>query len=1073
MRVLLWTMLIFCVIVVLLIAGVLLYLTPGRIESIAERIVSENLQQDLSFTNAHFNIFNGFVFRDIVLSPPDSALQQNVLPIHSATAKEIAFRYSFRKLLKKQVLITSALIDSPQVHIMLTPAMADRTQDMDDLAKRSTSAGDSVISVVSLDLKKFRLINAGITVDATDSLGQQHLHLSDISISLDDISAPRGDVLAQDSLLYGRLRLDCFKSFLVFEQQRTEQNIKFSCTLDAHLAVLLDGLSSIKMTGGITLDNTFLALDEMLTITPGDVPFPISVEFNGNLDAKIGAAHMESIAVKIDDVPWLALDIRADSLFTTPFIDAKVSESQIFIEQLISIARPFVPDSLLPATYLHNSRAFVSLKGSAIFGSLPDSCNGESLTCLGKMSLHNFGVTLNRNEHFIKNLNIVSKASLLLGTNGVSRPDITTAISFDSVYVTLPDSQKVYSGETSFALHTILNSDFSPTMAAVELIMSNAMGAEVNADLSMTSPGTLDGLTGNGIFTLQDLNIAPLTQSQVHSTVSAYVELSLNTLKDLAATVNFSTDSVQMSQEQQTFNFAPLYLTSEFRGATDARLEHLTIRSFNASLNDFAHVELTGKAALLPQTDIELKHLIFSLDHAAALKWLPEKIKEPVADLQISGVTNVSSQARLTMSAGDTTYNATVQIETADLNINYQNDLVSLSDISFKINSRINSSKTAGVSLALNISEARSSQFTPSIFRDNEIALYLSMPDFETVHIDSGILNFPDLKTTGRMTGQVNLSHDMPQVNSVISLSQNAMDTIRLMPDIYYRGKSAITLQVNSDTSFAKVAATIRTTDLSVSLPNDIQMDQINSNFSLSQTVDLQNGTLYISPQTIVRTPTDGFVDYRLYRDYFFQESINPSWITIRRTNVGTYQVDNINAEAYFSAGTIEIPSFSLDIYGGNVGGSFSVTVDKDNIFESSYKLSAHLAGINSALLLPSLESKSKGLLTAHTEITGKGFDLVRGLDMDGYFNITKIESKVANNLLSSLDPEGKDTGIKFTKLVMNYGYKPSLMTFDIVRGYCYPSIYFSQPWYNPVRLSGGRIELARIPVATILNTQR
>lgn len=1076
LRLLLWTGLILFVIVAILITGVLLYLTPNRIESIAERIASEKLQQDLSFTNAHFNIFNGFVFRDIILSPPDSTEQNSALPIRAASAKEIALRYSFKTLLKKQLLITSALIDSPQVHLQLTSAIADTTRDFNRSTKKSSLVGDSLISVnsvVSFNLKKFRLKNAGITIDIQDSLQRQHIYLSDISVSLDDIEAPRGDVLAQDSLLGGRLHLDCEKSSCLFEQQSSEQEIKFAGILDAHLSVMLDGLSSIKTAGNVTLEDISLSLDEILTITPNDFSFPISVNFDAQMDAIAGSAQINSVAVEIDDVPWLTLDIQVDSLFARPVINAQVSESQIRVQQLITIARPFIADSLLPSIYLHNSKAFFSLAGSAISGSLPDSANSEGLVCLGKISLHSFGMTLNRNEHFLKNLDFDAEVSLLLGYNSVAHAKVTTAISFDSVYVTLPDNQKVFSGKSSLAVETRLNSDFFPTLANLNLAMSHAMGAEMNADFTMTSTGTLNDLSGNGYIALHDLDITPLTQSQVRTTISASVDISLNTLKNLVATVNFNTDSIKVIQEQQEQSFSPLFLTSEFYGATDDDLQSLSIRSLNASLNDFAKLELTGKAVVLPNMTIDLKHLLLSLDHAAVFKWLPDKIKEPIADLRLSGITNLSSQARLSISPDDTTYNANVQLETVDFDINYQDGFVDLSDVSCKINGRLNSNETADVHMALSIAQARSSQFTASAFRDNKIVLQLSMPNFTTVKIDSGIVQLPDLKTSGRLAGEVNLNHTVPHIKSVISLTQNATDTIRLMPDIYYRGKSDIRIQIESDSALANIAAGIRTADLSVSLPNDILMDQINSHFYISQTIDLQTGTLVISPQAIIKTPADGFVDYRLYRDYFFQESRNPSWISIRRTIAGTYQVDNIHAEAYFSAGTIEIPSFSMDIYGGNVGGSFAVTVDKDNILESSYKLSAHLAGINSALLLPASEAKSKGLLTAHTEITGKGFDLVRGLDMDGYFNITKIESKVANNLLSSLDPEGKDTGIKFTKLVMNYGYKPSLMTFDIVRGYCYPAVYFSQPWYNPVRLSGGRIELARIPVATILNTQR
>jgi len=45
------------------------------------------------------------------------------------------------------------------------------------------------------------------------------------------------------------------------------------------------------------------------------------------------------------------------------------------------------------------------------------------------------------------------------------------------------------------------------------------------------------------------------------------------------------------------------------------------------------------------------------------------------------------------------------------------------------------------------------------------------------------------------------------------------------------------------------------------------------------------------------------------------------------------------------------------------------------------------------------------------------------------------------------------------------------LMTFVLRHGYLYPEIIFAQPWYFPMRLSGGKVELARIPLDMFLRS--
>ena len=1074
-RFVLWSLLVVFVLILVLLLGLVLYFTPHRIESIAEKTVSQQLQQDFSFTNAHFNIFNGFVFEDIVLSPPpDSVDHEQTLPVHSATAHRIALRYSVSQILQRKLLITSALIDSPQVYIKLTPAHLDTTAEKSGAASEQKAATDSAAapqSFVAVNLQKFRLRNAGITVDMLDSLQQQHIYLSDISISLDDINVPRGNLFAQDSLLAGHFQLKCDNSQLAFSQQTPEQSLDFHCLLDMDVHLSLAGLSHITLDGLAKIDSLNLAVDkDMLRLSPDNFYFPFVAEIRGDINAAAGAARFDPIDLKVDEEQWLSLDIRADSLLSTPFVSATVAHSRIPIHQLISMARPFVADSLMPSIYLHNANSYLSLAGASVEGFLPDSSNGEFLNCRGVARLENFGVTLNRNEQFLRNLNFFAEASVLLGYDALSNAKINASLSYDSVFVTLPDSQKAFTGPATLTASAGLNPNFYPAVATADMSISNVLGAEISAGVSLKSGGDLASLNGSSYFSVQEIDIAPFTQSQLQSTVSTYAELRLHSFQDIEADVNVVTDSITVQQEFDNLALAPIELVSEFRGATDTLFQNFAVRSLTASLNDFVTTELTGRGGLTPHPHVDVNQLLVSLDHAKLLQWLPVQLRQSMGDLSVSGQTTLNSEVHLSTTDVDTIYDAKLHVQTADFNVNVQNGLLSLNDVLLNLNGQIDSRETAHISIALNIPDIQSSEFSAREIRDNRMLLQLSMPNFETVQIDTGFLDLPALKTNGIIGGEVKLVNNTPLITSSIRLRQNAADTIRLLPDVFYRGKNEITIDVQSDSAIATVSARVQTTDLTVSLPNNVRVDQINADVIVKQNIDLVNGIIIIAPDPIINTPSDGMIDYRLYRDYYFQREKKPSTLHIRRAVVGDYLVEHIRADAYIGAGTVEIPIFALDAYGGNIGGSFSFIGDKENLLESSYKLSAHMSGINSSLLLPSLQSKSQGLLTAHSELSGKGFDIAEGIDLEGYFHITKIESKVASNLLTALDPEGKDSAIKFTKLVMNYGYKPSLFTFDIGNGYCYPAVTFSQPWYNPIRLSGGSIEFARIPIASLLN---
>lgn len=1080
-RFVLWTLAIFFILLLLVVVGLALYLTPQRIESIAEKTASQTLQQDLTFTNAHFNIFNGFVFEDIELSPPDSGVQ-TMLPVHSATAKKVALRYSLHKILKRQIIIASAVIDSPQVYVRMTPATAptpqvekeiipaDSTQHEEETGTSVESTQPMALpeSFIAVELDNFRLKNAGITVDMLDSLQQQHIYFSDLSISLDDVSAPRGDLLAQDSLLHADFQLECRHSQCVFEQNTPEQHIRFAGEIDAKLDVNVNSLSSIQIDGFGELNKIYFNLDDQFSLTPKEFSAPCRAEFRGSVNAKTGTANFDPIAFKVDNQPWVSMSVNGDSLLTTPFINLEITESRIPIQQLVNIAQPFVPADVMPAIYLHNAKTHLSLARTHVSGNIPDE-TGKKLTCYASLTLQDFGATLNKGEHFLKNFDFKTELSALVGLTTVEQSTATATVSYDSVFITTADGQKVFSGHTAASVEAAISPALFPTLVKSELHMSNLLGSDIHGNLSLKSSGNFGSLHGAGDFDLNNIDISPFTQKQILSRVSVDAHLKLNSFDDIGANATVSMDSITLVQELEQTTFDSVTFHAEFKGATDTLFQNFAIRSLTAGVNDFVSAELTGTGSLAPDMRVDLNHLFASLDIAAALAWLPEKIKAPLAGLDVSGTTTLNSQAHLRVSQTDTVYSGALLVKTSDMNVNYQNGLAALTDIGVNVNGRINSQDSTRLSINVGVASASSAQLPDRTFYDNKFRLDLSTPDFASVHIDTGFVQLPDLKTSGTIGGLVRLVNNVPLIDAKISLTQNAADTIRLLPDFYYIGQNDININVRADSIVGRVEAGIRTTNLSASLPQGIRIEKINALLSVAQDIDLKNGALLISPGAVVSTPTDGLVDYRLYRNYYFQPGKNPSSLDIRRVRIGDYLVENIHADAFIGAGAVEIPYFALDVYGGNIGGSFSLLSDTDDIMQSTYKLSAHMSNINSSLLLPKLAGSSKGFIKAHTEISGKGLDITRGLELDGYFNITQIEAKVASNLLTLLDPEGKDTAISFTKLVMRYGYKPRLMTFDLQHGFCYPAIFFTQPWYNPARLSGGSIEFARIPVASLL----
>ena len=113
--------------------------------------------------------------------------------------------------------------------------------------------------------------------------------------------------------------------------------------------------------------------------------------------------------------------------------------------------------------------------------------------------------------------------------------------------------------------------------------------------------------------------------------------------------------------------------------------------------------------------------------------------------------------------------------------------------------------------------------------------------------------------------------------------------------------------------------------------------------------------------------------------------------------------------------------------------------------------------------------------LNLNMEFRGIGLNPEKDIDVGGYLYITKIGSRFTDNFLTSLDPKGVDKSIKETKRLLDWGYKPKLISFEIKHGNMYPTIFLTKGSLKskliPVNLSGGKIELARIPLKFFLET--
>lgn len=1056
----------FILLIALLIVGVSLYFSPSRIEKYVKPIIADAVQGEFDFSIVHFNLLNGIIIKDIRLTAsPDSS--HSPLPLKLLTAREASLKYSLKHLLKKQFIINEILIDKPNIELSVyLPSVGTK-------AVRTTPDSGLIAAPplpIAFDLQRFRLQNASITVDARDSSAARHLFLSEINLFLDDIRIPRGDILKQDSLLNGKFKVVLAGSKFIFEQRTASDSLNCNGTLDALLDVDLNSLKDIRFNSSICLQDMGVQLNNQPVIDTHEQNIPLTLAISAQIDLHREHAQIDSLIFQVQNSRWLQLSIQADSLLTRPFIAGQVTTSSIPVAQLLSLIETLMPALPLPEIYLHDATAALSLTGTTFSGFIPDSTTTETLSWAANLALKNFGVTVNRGESLIQNLNFNAAAQGRLGFMKMSDLAVNLDVTYDSLAVTLPMAPKVFSGALAFKAGAKLNEQMFPALAQLALDIDNLVGADIHADMNVRTPSDLSRLTGGGTVSISSFDLSQIPEAQAVGTVSAKMDMTLSTLDSIRATVSVKTDSITMLQQGQLMTLSPLALTTTVRLGSDPLFQNIHIRNLTLQLNNFLNGHLASSFAINPQqgitADADLTDL--TLDHAALFDWLPATIRQPLQGVRITGKTRLAANINLNLQKSDTTFAVNAQITTLPTNLDFALQNFYIKNIQMRSNARLNSETGGNFDFVLSVDSTLSMMPAPMLFLNNTMGFRISLPDFQTVNLDTGYLSLPDFKTHGIVSAKIENMLTHPLLTAKLELHQAAKDTLVITKDILFKGYNDLVLAIEADSSKAHVDISAKTTDLSIYLPNNTRISRVNVDVAFSQDIDLLNMSMAGSSQPIVQTPSDGLVDYFLYRNYY-TGNLNKSSVFIRKVEAGNYVVENIHVDAYLGNGRIEIPYYALDVYGGNIGGQFVMAAGDQNLLDVSYRFSAHLSGINSALLVPSAKAGSRGIITAHAELQGRGLDIQKGIDLDGYFNISQIESKVADNLLRSLDPEGKDSGIRSTRILINRGFKPRLFQFEIRHGFCYPAVYFDQPWYFPVRLSGGGIELSRIPIASLL----
>lgn len=1028
---------------------------PERLRAMANDAAHTYLNRQLSIGKVWIHPLRGIILEDLRLTPwPDSTRGYDLFVFRKLSIKKLALHYSLADILDRQLHLTAIEISEPEMEIFVD--MLDTTAvDLAGLVRTNLP--------LAIDLKSFHMRECKIRIILADTLTRQEVYIGDLSGALEEVRLPAGGFLAHDSALQVQVALHADHTPLMVGlsdlHAGSSQRLQGRMDLDVQLA--LHSYRDIALRLGLGLQELVLEENDGVRVKATRVPPTLGLALAAHGDGLGGVARLDSLVIALDGQKWLQAEGEADSLYRQPRLTMRMPYAAIPLARTLDWARQLLPAGTVPDLHWIDDQAALSCSGARLAGS---PAGGWRLDL--PLRLTQAGLRMNRDSLRVFGLGAEFTLEGLLGAAGMERAELKGTLACDSLLFMPPAGEALTAGSGRMTIDALINPQMLPERLGASLQISNLMGMKLAGGCDLRGGATLNDLRGSGELRLTGIDLARFPALQVAGESEAELTVRIHSLADIQPQLRVLTSPLTLRVDEEPVLLSDLNLTLAAQAGTDTTFSVLHLDSLRFSLNRMIEGAAAAEIQLAPalSAELDLRRIIFR--HDAIWNYIPESLREAFAEAELTGTTTLSGRGHVAMAGGAMQYTLAAQLAT--LNTSFLAPAQFTMVHGLGIQARLTGGSREGVRAALSVGldTLRTGRTESVAFHHNRLELNVNSADPAALIEANGRLELPDLFTSAEFQTRIADMAKALRVKAQFTLTQNVADTLRLPQGIKLRGESRFSIQLEADTARAHLAAQVATKALSLFMPGNLLVRDVAADIHLDQEVDLLHERLVGMPNYQIASPSTALMDYLVYRGYYQRRLPGLSHVHIARVEFGDYAVDDIDLELSARQGRLEIPEAMARIYGGNMGFRAAVDLAEGDLGKASFDVNAHFANINSDLLLPRGQRQSRqGIINANLDLHGTGLDVAAGIRLEGQAYITQIGPKVADNLLRSLDPQGKDSSIRSTRLLINQGFKPKLMTFVLRHGYLYPEIIFDQPWYFPMRLSGGKVELARIPL--------
>ena len=962
----------------------------------------------------------------------------------------LGIQFKWLPLLKKRLDISGVLIDGPRLHLVSLHKDGSAAAKEKMRAAEVDSGSPPKRLPLAFGLFHLTLNDFRFTMTIPDSSGETFLALDGVHLDASNLSLPRDYTEAPEGLR-GRVRLFMQRGSILLKKNGT--GIQAAADLN------LEGRWEKEKRWSLGMD---FSVTPMEAEAGSEVRLSLQADGEGYGDQ----IHIGGMELCIGKMKMATLSGEVEHLGRGMSFDLSLGGDAMVLEDLKhELGR------LLPARWMKPIEG-MDVEGSLLLmeGKVSGSLDRFTFRC--RSALHDVKVAYPSGGIHVGGSKGVLCAEGEWRGQSIEAGKIVCDMDAESVEYRMNDSVSFSLKDVFIAVNSEMNRNFLPVRGSLHggsgKLFGGSLGFDFNWTLDSRPAVGIAGIQING--RLHGDSLRAEAMPNVPQGTTGMLNVTADVVSDASDGVEVSVSAVSPGisyiVDTQTETTPGLELTSTMALNMDSELREWRVDSGTVQLNDLVFGKLSGSFDAAEKS-FRIRFSEGEVRNERLFHFFPSKLQKQLETMRFFGKEAVAVEIDGRRIGDSLSVRMDGNLQFMGVRIEDPVHFLRLEDIAggtrFRGNPRFLEGEAEVTVGRLFLERMRQKPFAGSVIRFD-----WRMQDRDSLWTENGTMDMKSMGVKGDIFFGMGQMKKSPTMTADFNAVFQSEDSVEMTEGMSVSGRMTCGVHgemIDAEKRWLRVTGDLEFDSLNVVKSGLFALTEMQGRVPFQFDVDAVNKVLLPPPDYVIHPWMRVENQRTVYRNLFPRMGA----LRVGRIDVAGYQMQELVLDALVEQGTVQIPLYNVRVLGGNVGGSMVFHLRTGQKKDIAYEIRAQAARINSAALMGESRGREEETeLNATLVLKGRGIDIEQGIDLDGYFHITKMGPDFASTLLRGMDPQGSDRSIRMTRRLLNMGWKPKLFSFELRHGYVYPALSLSQPWFSPIRIPG-ELEYGRLPLAFFL----